>query len=163
LSAVHAGRIEDRHHHVDEVKFRLMRSGRRFSCVIVAHQGKDAAVLGGAGKIGVSEDVAGPVDARTFAIPHAEDAIEFAFPAQFGLLRSPERGGGKFLVDAGLELHVRRSEYPSGAHELLVKAAERRAPIAGDIAGRVQAGAAIALLLHEAGADQRLIPGHEHV
>ncbi len=140
-----------------------MRGGRRFSRVIVAHQSDDAAVLCGAGKIGVTEDVAGPIDARTFAVPHTEYAIEFAFAAQFGLLRSPERGGGKFLVDAGLELHVRRREYPPGAHELLVKAAERRAAIAGDVAGRVQAGAAIALLLHEAGADQCLIAGHEDV
>ena len=140
-----------------------MRGGRRFSRVIVAHQSDDAPVLGGAGKIGVTEDVAGPIDARTFAVPHAEDAIEFAFAAQFGLLSSPERGGGKFLVDAGLELHVGRSERLSRAHELLVKAAKRRAPIAGDITGRVQAGAAIALLLHEAGADQCLIAGHEDV
>src|SRR6188508_1932852 len=158
---LHAGRIEDRHHNVDEVEFRLMRGGRRFSRVIVSHQRDDAAVLGGAGKIGVTEDVAGPIDARTFTVPHAEYAIEFAFAAQFGLLRSPERGGGKFLVDAGLELHIRRRQYLPGAHELLVKAAERRAAIAGDVAGRVQTGAAIALLLHEAGADQCLIAGHE--
>ena len=52
---------------------------------------------------------------------------------------------------------------PPGAHELLVEPAERRAAIAGDVAGGVQAGAAIALLLHEAGADQCLIAGHEDV
>ena len=140
-----------------------MRGGRRFSRVIVAHQSDDSAVLGGAGKIGVTEDVAGPIDARTFAVPHAEYAIEFAFAAQFGLLSSPERGGGKFFVDAGLKLHGRRREYPPGAHELLVEPAERRAAVAGDVAGRVQAGAAIALLLHEAGADQCLIAGHKDV
>ncbi len=48
-----------------------------------------------------------------------------------------------------------------GAHELLVEPAERRAAIAGDVAGGVEAGAPVALLLHQAGADQRLIAGDE--
>src|SRR4029079_9630092 len=158
---LHASRIKDRHHHIDEVEFRLMRGRRRFSRMIVAHQSDDATVLGGAGKIGVTEHVAGPIDARTFAVPHAEYAIEFAFAAQLGLLRSPERGGGKFLIDAGLELDIGVREQAPGPNELLVEAAERRAAIAGDVAGRVQASAAIALLLHEARADQCLIAGHE--
>ena len=36
--------------------------------------------------VGVSEDVAGPVDARAFAVPDAEYAVVFAFAAQLGLL-----------------------------------------------------------------------------
>src|SRR5581483_5718690 len=47
------------------------------------------------------------------------------------------------------------------AYELLVEAAERRATIAGDIAGCIEARPAITLLLHEAGADQGLVAGHE--
>ena len=74
--------------------------------MVVAHQRDHAAILGGAGEIGVAENVAGAVDAGALAVPHAEYAIELALAAQFGLLRAPQRGGGEFLVDAGLELDV---------------------------------------------------------
>ena len=74
--------------------------------MVVAHQRQHAAVPGGAGEIGMAEHVAGAVDARALAVPHAEHAIELAFAAQLGLLRAPERGGGEVLVDAGLELDV---------------------------------------------------------
>ena len=86
---LHAARIEDRHHHVDEMEFGLVRGGGGFRGVVVAHQREHAAVLGGAGEIGVAEHVAGAVDARTLAVPEAEHAIELALAAQFGLLRAP--------------------------------------------------------------------------
>ena len=47
------------------------------------------------------------------------------------------------------------------ADELLVEPAERRAAIAGDIARGVEAGAPVALFLHQAEADDGLIAGHE--
>ena len=56
----------------------------------------------------MAEHVAGAVDARALAVPEAEHAIELALAAQFGLLGAPQRGGGKFLVDAGLEFDVGR-------------------------------------------------------
>jgi hypothetical protein len=143
------------------MEFGLMRRGGRFGRMVVAHERQHAAVFRGAGEIGVAEDVAGAVDARTLAVPHAEHAIELALAAQFGLLRAPQRGGGEFLVDAGLELDVLRGEKPPRAHHLLVEAAERGAAIAGDVAGGVEAGAAVALLLHQQRADQRLIAGHQ--
>ena len=158
---LHAARIEDRHHHVDEMEFRLMRGGGGFRRVVVAHQRDDAAVLGGAGEIGVAEDVARAVDARALAVPHAEHAIELALAAQLGLLRAPQRGGGEFLVDPGLELDVGGGDMAGGAHELLVEAAKRRAAVAGDITRGIEAGAAVALFLHQTSADQRLIPGHQ--
>ena len=158
---LHAGRIEDRHHHVDEMEFGLMRGGGGFRGVVVAHQGENAAVLGGAGHVGVAEDVAGTIDARALAVPHAEDAIELALAAQLGLLRAPQRGGGELFVDAGRELDVGGSQETAGAHHLLVEAAERRATIAGDVAAGVETGAAVALLLHQQGADQRMIAGDQ--
>ena len=45
-----------------------------------------------------------------------------------------------------------------GALELLVEAAERRAAIAGDVAGGVEPGAPVALLLHQQQAHERLMP-----
>ena len=74
--------------------------------MVVAHQRQHAAVLGGAGEIGVAEHVAGAVDARALAVPEAEHAVELALAAQLRLLRAPQRGGGDVLVDAGLELDV---------------------------------------------------------
>jgi hypothetical protein len=109
----------------------------------------------------VAEDIAGAVDAGAFAVPHAEHAIIFAFAAQLGLLGAPERGGRKVFVDAGLESDMRGVEEFMRTFELLVEAAERRAAIAGDEAGRAQAGAAVALVLHQAKADQRLKAGDE--
>ena len=109
ISCTPAG-IEDRDHHVDEVEFGLVRGGGGFRRVVVAHQREHAAVLRGAGEIGVAEHVAGAVDARALAVPDAEHAVVLAFAAQLGLLRAPQRGGGEVLVDAGLEQDVVRVE-----------------------------------------------------
>ena len=90
------------------MEFGLMRGGGGFRRVVVAHQREHAAVLRGAGEIGVAEHVAGAVDARALAVPHAEHAIVLALAAQLGLLRAPQRGGGEVLVEAGLEEDVVR-------------------------------------------------------
>ncbi len=158
---LHAGRVEDRDHHVDEVVFGLVRGGRGFRRMVVAHQRQHAAMLRGAGEIGVAEHVAGAVDARALAVPHGEDAVVFALAAQFRLLRAPDRGGGEVLVDAALEADVGFLQERCGAQELAVEAAERGAAIAGDIAGGIEAVAAVELLLHQAQADQRLEAGNE--
>ena len=117
--------------------------------MVVAHQGDHAAVLRGAGEIGVAEHVAGAVDARALAVPHAEHAVVFALAAQLGLLRAPDRGGGEVLVQAGLEQDVVLVERGFGPHELLVEPAERRAAIARDVAGGIEPGELVALLLHQ--------------
>ena len=129
--------------------------------MVIAHQCEHAAVLRGAGQIGVAEHVAGAVDARALAVPHAEDAIELALAPQLGLLSAPQSGGSEFLVQAGLELDVGGGELAGGANELLVETTKRRAAIAGDVTSSIQTGAAVALFLHQARADQCLIAGHE--
>ena len=110
----------------------------------------------------MAEDVAGAVDARALAVPHAEHAVVLALAAQFGLLRAPDRGRGEVLVQAAVEQDILPLEMRLGAHELLVEPAERRAAIARDVARGVEPGEPVALLLHQAGADQRLIAGDEH-
>ena len=130
--------------------------------MVVAHQGEHAAVLGGTGEIGMAEHVAGAVDARPLAVPHAEYAVVFALAAQLGLLRAPDRGRGEVLVQPGLEQHVVAFERGLGAHELLVEPAQGRAAVAGHVACGIEACETVALLLHQAGADQRLIAGDEH-
>ena len=129
--------------------------------MVVAHQGDDAAVLRRPGEVGVAEHVAGAVDARPLAVPDAEHAIELALATQFGLLRSPQCGRGQFLVETRLEGDIGRGQLLRRAHELLVEAAERRAAIAGDEAAGMKPGAAVALVLHQAEADDRLITGDE--
>jgi hypothetical protein len=158
---LNAGRVQDRDHDVDEVVFGLMRGGRGFGGVVVAHQRQHAAMLGRAGEIGVAEDVAGAVDARSFAVPEAEHAVELALAAQLGLLRAPDRGRGDVLVEAGLKADVVFVERALRADELLVEGAERGAAIAGDIARGVEAGAAVALLLHQAETHDGLEAGDE--
>ncbi len=158
---LHARRVQDRDHHVDEMIFGLVRGGGGFGGVVVAHEGEHAAVPGAAGEIGMAEHVAGAVDARTLAVPEAEHAVVLAFLAQLRLLGAPQRGGGELLVDAGLEQDVGGTQLRLRAHELLVEPAQRRAPIAGDIAGGVEAGAAVTLLLHQAQAHQGLVAGDE--
>ena len=105
---LHARRVQDRDHHVDEMELGLVRGRGGFGRVVVAHQREHAAVLRGAGEVGVAEDVAGAVDARPFAVPHAEDAVVFALAAHLGLLRAPDRGRREILVEAGLEDDVVR-------------------------------------------------------
>ena len=88
---LHAGRVEDRDHRVDEEEFGRMRVGRGFGRVVVAHQRQHAAMLRRAGQVGVAEHVARAVDARALAVPEREDAVMRALAEQFGLLRSPSR------------------------------------------------------------------------
>ena len=75
---LHAGRIEHGDHVVDEGELGLVGAGRAFAGVVVAHQGEHAAVLGGAGVVGVAEHVAGAVEAGALAVPHAEHAVVLA-------------------------------------------------------------------------------------
>ena len=107
----------------------------------------------------MAKNVAGAVDAGPLAVPHGEDAVVLALAAQLGLLRAPDRGRGQVLVDAALEADVVRLEKWLGAQELAVKAAERRAAIAGDKTRGAQPVAAVQLLLHQAEPHQGLEAG----
>ena len=154
-----AGRVHHRDHGVDQRELALVRGGRGFAGVIVAHQHEHAAKRGGAGEIGVTEGVAGAIDPRPLAVPHAEHAVVAALAVQPGLLRAPERGRGQVLVDPGLEHDVMLLEEAPRGRELLVEAAERRAAIAADVPCRVVAGREVARALQHRQADQRLDPG----
>src|SRR6516225_8412847 len=124
--------------------------------MVVAHQRDHTAVLRGAGEIGVTESIARTIDARAFAVPHAEHAIIFALAAQLGLLRARQRGRGEVLIRCRMEDDVVLRKPVTRAHELLVERAERRAAIAGDVARGIEAGAAVALLLHQSEAHNGL-------
>ncbi len=129
--------------------------------MIVAHQRQYAAVLRGAREIGMAEHVAGTVDAGTFAVPHAEDAVVFALAAQFGLLRTPYGGGGEIFIDAALEPDIVVFENRPGAQKLAIEAAERRAAVAGDETRGIEPVAAVQFLLHQTEPNQSLEAGYE--
>src|SRR5262249_53246225 len=77
------------------------------------------------------------------------------------LLRAPDGSRGEVLVYAGLEPDVVALEVLLRAPQRLIEAAERRAAIAGDEAGRVEPSAQVALALQHHEADQRLRAGEE--
>ncbi len=156
-----AGRIGDRHHRVDHGVLALMRRGRGFAGVVVAHAGEHAAECRRAGEVAVAEGIARAIDARTLAVPHAEHALIAALAEQLGLLRAPQRGGGEILVDRRLDLDVVLVEKAPGGGELLVEAAERRAAIARDVARRVVAGRPVALALQHRQPHQGLNAGQK--
>ena len=147
---LNARRVQDRHHHVDEVELGLMRDGGGFGRVVVAHERQHAAVLRGAGHVGVAEDVAGAVDARALAVPEAEDAVILAVAAHLGLLRAPDGGRGELLVEAGLEDDVggrraisgRARDSGRGRRSGSRDSRRRNRPCSGPPAGRARAASA---------------------
>src|SRR5882672_10121532 len=130
--------------------------------MVVAREGQHAAMARSAGGIGMLEDVAAAVDARPLAVPHGEDAVVARLREEVELLAAPDRGGGKVLVDAGLEADVMALEMRARAPQALVEAAERRAAVAGDEARGVEARAHVALALQHHQTDQCLRAGEEH-
>src|SRR4249919_219661 len=75
------------------------------------------------------------------------------------LLGAPDGGGGEFFVDSRLELDVMSRQMPMGLPECLVQPAERRTPVAGNVAGGVKARRRVALALDEGKANERLNAG----
>jgi len=158
---LHVRRVEHRDQAGLENVLGLVRQGRGLRRVIVAREHQDAAVPRRAGGVGVLEHVAAAVDARPLAVPHGVDAVVFRAGKEVHLLRAPDRGRRQVLVDAGLELDVVALEMLLRAPQRLVEPAERRAAVARDEAGGIEAGSGVALALQQHQADQRLRAGEE--
>ena len=158
---LHAGRVQDRHHHVQEKKFGLVRIGRAFRAMIIAHECQHTAMTCGSRKICVAEYVTRPVYARTLAIPQAEHAILGRRCIETGLLRAPDRRGRKFLIEAGLEDDVFAFQRIARTPQLMIKPAKRRAAISGNEAAGIKSGKPVTLFLHEQHAHDCLGAGYE--
>jgi len=154
-----AGGVDDRDGRCDQGGLALVRRGRRLGHVVVAREGDDAAVLGGAGIVGVLQHVARAIDARALAVPHAEHAVVARAGIEMDLLGAPQRGGGEVLVDARLEFDVVVLDEALGLPQRLVEAAQRRAAVARDVARRVEARCQVTLALHHRQAHQGLRSG----
>ena len=129
--------------------------------MIIARDHQHAPVLGGAGHVGVLEDIAAAVHPRALAIPKREHAIVLRTLEEIDLLRAPHTGGGQVFVHAGMESDLFGFQVFARLLGGLVDRAQWRAAIAGDEAGGVEAGALIVLPLQHRQADQRLDAGHE--
>jgi len=166
---LHARRVEDRNHRIDEGELRLVRGGGGFAGVVVTGEQQHAAMGCCAGQIAVFENVAGPVHARPLAVPHGEDALLLRVRKQVELLGAPDCGGGEVFVDGGAEDDVVAFEEALCARHLLVDGAQRGSAVAGHIGGRVEPCSLVALALHHRQAHQRLgavqvnTPGFERV
>ena len=105
---------------------------------------------------------AGTVEAGILGVPDGMDAIEFGLAENARLLRAPHRGGPQFLIQAGVEEDVVGLEDLAGLDDLRVVARQRRAAIAGDIAGRVQPRLLVPQMLADRQPHQRLDAGQVH-
>ena len=159
---LHVGGVEDRNAAGLEDVFALVRQRRGFCRVVVARKDQHAAMLGGAGGVGVLEHVAAAVHARPLAVPHAEYAVVLCAREQVQLLGAPDRRRREVLVHAGLEADVVPLEVLLRAREGLVEPPERRAPVARHEAGGIEAGGGVTVALQHQQADQRLRTGDEH-
>jgi len=162
---LHVGRRQHRHGAGREQVLALVRRAGRARRVVVAGHHQHAAVRGGAGEVGVLEDVGAAVHARALAVPHREDAVARrrashgrlgALGQQAELLRAPHGGGGQVLVHRRPEAHVVRVERGLRLVQRGVQAAQRRAAVAGDEAGGGQAAQTVGLALQQRRAHERL-------
>ena len=153
---LHAARIEHREERVVERHLGVRRDRRRLRERIVAAQRQHAAVAPDAGEVRVLEDVAGAIDARALAVPHAEHAVVLRLREQVGELAAVDRRRAEVLVDAGDEDDVVLAEQIRVALEGEIEPAERRAAIAGDERGGVEPAALVGAVLVQGQTHQRL-------
>ena len=129
--------------------------------MIVAGDRQHAAVLPGAGGIGMLEHVAAAIHAGPLAVPHAEDAVMPGAGRQVDLLRAPQRRGCKVFIDAGLEHDLALRQMRLGFPQRLVEPPERRTAVAGNVTGGVQPGQRVALALQQQQSNQGLSAGEK--
>ena len=158
-NVLHTGRVQHRHHRRHELQFRTVRQGRAAAGMVVGGQRQHAAQWRGAGGIAVLEHVTAAVHARALAVPHGKHAVVVGAFKQISLLRAPDHGRAQVLVQAGREHDVGIGQMLFGFPQFQIEAAQRRAAVAGDEAGAVDPGGAVAHLLHQRQAHQRLHAG----
>ncbi len=130
--------------------------------MVVTRHGEDATEPRSPHDVGTAEHIAGSIDARTLAVPDAEDTVDLAGAESMVHLGTPQGSRGQILVQAGLEHDVVRLEVIRSLPELLVIGAQRRSTITRHQACGVQTLAAVQPTLHHGQAHQRLDAGQEH-
>ena len=130
--------------------------------MVIPHRHQHAAMGRGARHVGVAHGITRTVDPRPLAVPQAKNAVEFTLTAQFRLLATPDRGRGQILVQALLKGDVRATQQLFRAPHLQVDSPQRRSPVAGDIARRVQPCRLVPRLLRQHQTHKRLRAVQEH-
>ena len=108
----------------------------------------------------MAQHIATAIDSRPFSVPNGKHSVVFTFAAHFRLLRAPNSGRSQILIEARHEENVVLFKQALSTMHLRIDAAERRAAVSGDEAGRIQAHSAIHLLLHKQETHDRLRAGH---
>ena len=131
--------------------------------MVVTRHGQHTAPFGGAGHVGMFENVGAAVHARALAVPNAKNAVELvgARWRKSQLLRAPQGSGGQFLVHARLENNVLCFEVFFGLPKRLVVPAQWRTAVTADKTCRVFASQLIPQALQHGQLDQRLHATHE--
>ena len=106
--------------------------------------------------VGVLEHVAAAVDAGTFAVPDAVDAVDLRTGEQVHALAAHYRGGGQFLVHRRLVHDAMLVEQSADARQGQIVPGQRRAFVTGDEGAGSQPGSGIAPLLIDGKPHQRL-------
>ena len=133
---------------------RRQRGGLREG--IVATEGEHAAPASDARVVRVLEDVAGAVDARPLAIPHAQHAVVLRPREHVGELRAVDRRRAEILVEAGDEDDVVLGQELRVALEREVETTERRSAVTRDQRRRAHAAAHVGAVLVQRQPDERL-------
>ena len=128
------------------------RDGGRLREGVVAREGEHAPRAADAGEVRVLEDVAGAIDTRALAVPHAEDAVVLRLREHRRELRAVDGGGAEVFVDPGNEDDVVLTQQVRIALQCQVEATEGRA-------GGVEPAPLVRAMLIERQANERLDAG----
>ena len=74
--------------------------------MIITGDRQYAPVAGGAKGVGMLDDIHTAINARAFAVPHAENTVITGAFKQVGLLATPDRRRCEILINARLEHHI---------------------------------------------------------
>ncbi len=155
------GRVQHRDEHALEDMLGLVRIGRGVRPMVVAGHRQHAAMPRSADEVAAVQRVARAIDAWPFAVPHAEHAIDALAGKRVELLCAIQHGRGEVLVDAWLEADVLGGQHRLAVPRLPIKAAQRRAAIAGDQAAGFDPRFPIEPGLFQQDAKQRLDAGQQ--
>ena len=128
--------------------------------MVVAGDHQHAAVTPAAGGVGVDEGVTGAVDAGSFAVPHAENAVVLGAGIKLELLGPPDGRRRQILVQPGPENNMVFRQEGFGPGQGEIEAGDGRALVARDIARRIEPGRLVALALNDGQPHQGLEARH---
>ena len=155
---LHVAGHQDRHQRIVERHLGARRDGGRLGRHIVAGQRQDAAVAPHAGEVGVLEGIAAAVDPRRLAVPDADHAVVLGLREQVGELAAHDHGRAGVFVDGGHEDDLMRAQQLQIALELQIEPGQRRAAVARDQPGGIEAQSPVGAELIQRQTHQRLHP-----